>query len=80
MTTIKAHFDGKTFVPDEPVHMPAHMPVTLHVDVADTDQAANAESQLKALDELEMLSESSATPIADWSRESIYTGTLDDPR
>jgi len=32
MTTIKAHFDGKTFVPDEPVNMPIDQPVTLHIE------------------------------------------------
>ena len=29
--TIKAHFDGKVFVPDEPVDVPAGEPVTLEV-------------------------------------------------
>jgi hypothetical protein len=32
MTTFKAHFDGKTFVPDEPVNLPIDQPLTLHVD------------------------------------------------
>ena len=32
MTTIKAHFDGKNFVPDEPVDLPVNQPVTLHFD------------------------------------------------
>ena len=34
MTTIRAHFDGKTFVPDEPVHLPVNQPLTLHVQSA----------------------------------------------
>jgi hypothetical protein len=29
--TIKAHFDGKVFVPDEPVDVPAGQPVTIQV-------------------------------------------------
>ena len=30
--TIRAHFDGKVFVPDEPVDLPADAPVELTVD------------------------------------------------
>jgi len=32
MTTIRAHFDGKFFVPDEPVNMPSNRPLTLRVE------------------------------------------------
>ncbi len=31
MTTIRAHFDGKVFVPDEPVDLPAGQPLELSV-------------------------------------------------
>jgi hypothetical protein len=32
MTTIRAHFDGLTIVPDEPVNLPINQPLTLHID------------------------------------------------
>ncbi len=32
MTTIKAHFDGKAIIPDEPLHLPVDLPLTVHVD------------------------------------------------
>lgn len=31
MVAIKAHFDGKVFVPDEPVNLPSGQPVTMQV-------------------------------------------------
>ena len=30
--TIRAHFDGKVFVPDEPVNLTAQQPVIVHVE------------------------------------------------
>jgi hypothetical protein len=32
MITLKAHFDGKTLVPDEPVDLPQGQPLLLHVE------------------------------------------------
>jgi hypothetical protein len=32
MVTIKAHFDGKTIVPDEPVTLPQGTSLTVHVE------------------------------------------------
>ncbi|MCY2950955.1 MAG: hypothetical protein NTU53_03145 [Planctomycetota bacterium] len=31
MVAIKAHFDGKTIVPDEPVNLPANQRLIVHV-------------------------------------------------
>ena len=36
MTSIRAHFDGKVFIPDEPVGLPPNAPVRL-VLVAESD-------------------------------------------
>ena len=33
--TIRAHFDGETLVPDEPVELPVDQPLTLTVQLAD---------------------------------------------
>jgi hypothetical protein len=32
MTTVLAHFDGKVFVPDEPVDVPIGTPLRVHVE------------------------------------------------
>jgi hypothetical protein len=33
-TTVLAHFDGKVFVPDEPVDVPVGTPLRVHVEAA----------------------------------------------
>ena len=33
MVAIRGHFDGKVFIPDEPVDLPANRPLVLHVEV-----------------------------------------------
>jgi hypothetical protein len=34
MVAIKGHFDGKVFVPEEPVNLPSGQPVTMYVTPA----------------------------------------------
>jgi hypothetical protein len=81
MTTIRAHFDGKAFVPDEPVNVPVNQSVTLHFEsAAEVTGPVVVEEQLKALAELEKMAEDKGSLDVDWSRENIYSGTLDDPR
>jgi hypothetical protein len=81
MTTIRAHFDGKAFVPDEPVNVPVNQSVTLHFESAvEVTGPVVVEEQLKALAELEKMAEDKGSLDVDWSRENIYSGTLDDPR
>ena len=36
MTAIRAHFDGKTIVPDEPVDLPKGRPLIIHVEQAES--------------------------------------------
>jgi hypothetical protein len=44
--TIKAHFDGKVLVPDEPVNLPEGTPLVLHVESpAQPPQEQKAESR-----------------------------------
>jgi hypothetical protein len=33
--TIRAHFDGKVIVPDEPVQLPVGQPLCVYLDLAD---------------------------------------------
>jgi hypothetical protein len=35
MTTLRAHFDGRVFVPDEPVNLAVGTPLELHFEHAD---------------------------------------------
>ena len=83
MTTIQAHFDGKVFIPDGPVPLRKNQSVTLHVNtLGDKPSAAEVKRRLKAFAELKKLAnkKGSGNPNVDWSRDSIYSGTLDDPR
>jgi hypothetical protein len=40
MTTINAHFDGRVFVPDEPVDLPVGTPLRVHVEPIPRDRVA----------------------------------------
>jgi len=42
--------------------------------------AAEVERRLEGLAELKRLAAGTNAPAADYSRDSIYSGTLDDPR
>ncbi|MCL2648543.1 MAG: hypothetical protein FWD61_16315 [Phycisphaerales bacterium] len=70
---IRAHFDGKAFIPDAPVPFRVNQAVTLHVDAMEDQppSAAEIEQRLQAFAELEKLAAGPA--VADWSRESIYS-------
>jgi len=36
MIAIKAHFDGKVFVPDEPIHLPPNQQVNITIERVDS--------------------------------------------
>jgi hypothetical protein len=40
---VRAHFDGKVIVPDEPVELPLNQPLTLQISVTQVRQATEAE-------------------------------------
>jgi len=46
MTTIKAHFDGMSIIPDEPVELPLNEPLTVHVDASVTPERSITGVQL----------------------------------
>jgi hypothetical protein len=80
MTTIKAHFDGKTFVPDEPVHALVNQQVTVLLETAVAPYAPLTPQEFERL--LAAMDRDAVTtnhPVDD-SRDSIYSGTIDDPR
>ena len=41
MIALRAHFDGKVLVPDEPVKLPENQPLVLHIQTADSPKAEN---------------------------------------
>lgn len=43
MTAIKAHFDGRVLVPDEPLNLPVNRALTVYVDSIETDDAVLGE-------------------------------------
>jgi hypothetical protein len=79
MTMIRAHFDGKAFVPDEPVDMPVNQAVTVHLDVSSTPEPISVERFEELLKQMDSDTVDGPQTV-DWSRDSIYSGTLDDPR
>jgi hypothetical protein len=52
-TTIRAHFDGRVIIPDEPVDLPVDKPLTFDVrDPRFVSQPVNEEDRRNALNEL----------------------------
>ena len=79
MTTIKAHYDGKVLVPHEKLDLPVDQELTVQLELP-APQPVRTEQELLALF-AEMDEDSVNTGhFVDFSRDSIYTGTLDDPR
>jgi hypothetical protein len=77
--TIRAHFDGRVLIPDEPLGLAVNQQVTLQVEAA-TVPAVRTEKEM-----LELFAEMDADTVhadhgIEYSRDSIYGGTLDDPR
>jgi len=57
MTVVKAHFDGKVLIPDEPVKLPVNCALELHIQPVEKRIPASANAKpllrlLKALEEL----------------------------
>jgi hypothetical protein len=48
MIKLKAHFDGKTFVPDEPVDVPENQPLVIHIETPDTADGLSSGEWLAA--------------------------------
>ena len=65
--TIKAHFDGKVFVPDEPLDLPKDQKVLLEVKAAPTEEH-------KALTAGDLLEIVRSNPEATAAWESVAAG------
>ena len=80
MTTIKAHFDGKAFIPDQPVDFPINHPATILLEQPVGSPVPLSDEEFeRALAEMNR-DLVSADHLVDWSRDSIYSGTIDDTR
>ncbi|MGB7158688.1 MAG: hypothetical protein WBD40_11515 [Tepidisphaeraceae bacterium] len=66
MVAIKGHFDGKVFVPDEPVDLPRNRPLVLHVEMPPEPQAP---AKGQGLWDVLKPHVGSVTMPADWSLE-----------
>jgi len=71
-TSVKAHFDGKVFVPDEPVELPVNETVEVQISPwkFDSELEAFEESRRRVL----ALAENLARGIGprNWTREDLY--------
>jgi hypothetical protein len=65
MVAIRGHFDGKVFVPDEPVDLPRNQSVILHVQLAETHSTAASKGLWTELKKYE----GSIEGPEDWSAE-----------
>jgi hypothetical protein len=77
--TIKVHFDGKAFVPDEPVKLPLNQEATVHLQTQDPVRKLSDQEFDALLADMDRDALTVNHPV-DWSRDSIYSGTLDDTR
>jgi hypothetical protein len=74
MTRIKAHYDGRVFVPDEPVQLPPGKPVSVDVEENGTSEVpTRPEDQLAKFRRL-FVGSLDVPPLPDEAlrRESIY--------
>lgn len=80
--SIRAHFDGKTIVPDEPVNLPANTALVINIrtgapDAAleepTTPKARTPEQQLEGIKRLAAMMEGlPAIPLEALRRENLY--------
>ena len=50
MWSIRAHFDGRTIVPDEPVNLPRHQSLVVHVEAHEVAEDAHADALSNLMD------------------------------
>lgn len=72
---LRAHFDGKVIVPDEPLDVPVNQPLEVQVVVTDV-RGGSSISQLAALRRIAQRATAGVNlPPEALSRESIYDDT-----
>jgi hypothetical protein len=68
VTTIRAHFDGRVFVPEEPVHLPASQSVELTVRKVEASKSKNGSRRGSPAAILEMMRSLPSLP-SEWVDE-----------
>ena len=74
-TRIRAHYDGKTFVPDEPVDLPVDQPVEVELLSSD-EKAKEIERKLAALQRIASRAVNANIPDEALRRENMYEDRL----
>ena len=69
--TIRAHFDGKVIVPDEPVDLPANQPLTIHVQEQPLTELS-IEEKRAALRAFISMAKPANIPLEALRRENLY--------
>jgi hypothetical protein len=71
--SIRAHFDGRYIVPDEPVSLPVNRPLKLHLESFEAAPADSDDAQLAAYERLRGRAIAGLKiPPAELRRDSIY--------
>ena len=69
---VKAHFDGKVIVPDEPVELPVNEPLTLQVSIDRVKQYSQAEVDAAFEELMAMRVPNANIPDQALTSESLY--------
>ena len=74
MTVVKAHFDGKVLIPDEPVKLPVNCALELHIQPLEKRIPVSADNKplLKLLKALEDLPDNPAWPADGAAQHDHY--------
>ncbi len=73
-TKIRAHFDGRNIVPDEPVSMPVGVPLELEWSISSKEETGpvSVKERLRRLDAATGRLSGPAIPLEALRRESLY--------
>ena len=74
--TIRAHFDGKVIVPDEPVALPTGTPLTVRVEQETFVPAARATMEQRRAAFEAFIANANAHPVPYLSDEAIRTESI----
>lgn len=69
---IKAHYDGKTIVPDEPVDLPVNEPLEFELKQSSAEWVWDPERARKALKRLVSRAVDANIPLEALRRENLY--------
>ena len=69
---VKAHFDGKVIVPDEPVDLPADQPLLVRIELAEPPKRTKRTSVLDWIVENRIKDDSLPTDLAEQHDHYLY--------